>query len=85
MDSNHRPYDYEASFERLDNIRTSTTKRSTRLPDRDKLTFNNGFYADCAALCVDIRGSSELPGKMKRPTLAAIPCVDLGVTSGRLG
>ena len=42
------------------------------LPPRDDLTFNNGFYANCSALFVDIRDSSKLPDKHKRPVLARL-------------
>ncbi len=75
MDSNHKPYDWEASFKRLDEILNQSDlnyEEVDTLPDRDKLTFTNGFYANCSALFVDIRGSSKLPQKMKRPTLARL-------------
>jgi class 3 adenylate cyclase len=42
------------------------------LPDRETLTFTNGFYAYCTALFIDIRESSELPSIYKRPALAKI-------------
>jgi class 3 adenylate cyclase len=42
------------------------------LPGRDKLTFTNGFYGTCSALFIDIRDSSGLATKYKRPTLAKI-------------
>ncbi|WP_406288012.1 hypothetical protein [Streptomyces sp. NBC_00209] len=42
------------------------------LPDRDKLTFTNGFYANCSAIFVDIRKSSQLPSHYRRPRLARI-------------
>ncbi len=75
MDSNHKPYDYEASFDRIRTILNQPdinyTEQDT-LPDRDKLTFTNGFYANCSALFIDIRGSSKLPSKYRRPTLARL-------------
>lgn len=47
-------------------------KEVDSLPPRDDLTFNNGFYANCSALFVDIRDSSKLPDKHKRPVLARL-------------
>src|SRR4051794_39264276 len=53
--------------------RSATASTPTRpVPDRDRLTCSNGFYAYCSALFVDIRGSSDLPSKHKRPTLARL-------------
>jgi class 3 adenylate cyclase len=75
MDSNHRKYDHEASMGMLDAYLGSATgpyEESSSLPDRDDLTFNNGFYGKCTALFVDLRGSSDLPDHYKRPTLARI-------------
>ncbi len=42
------------------------------LPDRERLTYSNGFYAYCSALFVDIRDSSKLPDLYKRPALAKL-------------
>ena len=42
------------------------------LPDRDKLTFTNGYYAYCSALFIDIRESSKLPDLYQRPALAKL-------------
>lgn len=42
------------------------------LPGRDKLTFSNGYYANCSAVFVDIRDSSKLPDEYKRPRLAKL-------------
>lgn len=75
MDSNYRPYDHLASFKRIDEILNQADvnyEETQQLPDRDRLTFSNGFYAYCSALFVDIRGSSDLPSKYKRPTLARL-------------
>lgn len=75
MDSNHKAYDYVESFGRIRTILNQSDNDYTEvdsLPDRDKLTFSNGFYAYCSALFVDIRGSSKLPAKYKRPTLARL-------------
>jgi class 3 adenylate cyclase len=75
VDSNYKAYDHFASFGRLDTILSQSDlnyEEVNELPDRDRLTFSNGFYANCSALFVDIRGSSELPKKLKRPTLARL-------------
>lgn len=75
MDGNHAPYNYLASFARIDQqLDTSTGEftESSSLPDRQRLTFDNGFYAYCTALFVDVRDSSELPNHYQRPRLARI-------------
>jgi class 3 adenylate cyclase len=75
MKSNYKSYDFSKSRERLDEIlNTSDTsfEEVDSIPNRDKLTFTNGFYVNCSALFVDIRDSSKLPDKYKRPTLARI-------------
>lgn len=43
-----------------------------KIPDRDSLTFTNGYYANCSAVFVDMRGSSKLAEKHRRPTLAKL-------------
>ena len=75
MESNHRTYNFEASFGRLDEILNQADlsyEEVHALPDRNQLTFSNGFYAYCSALFVDIRDSSELPAKYRRPSLARL-------------
>ncbi|MFF3289128.1 hypothetical protein [Streptomyces sp. NPDC003023] len=75
MDSNYRVYDHTASARRIRDYLTSSTssyEEVNSLPDRDKLTFSNGFYANCSAIFVDIRKSSQLPSHYKRPRLARI-------------
>jgi class 3 adenylate cyclase len=42
------------------------------IPSADKLTYTNGFYVNCTALFIDIRGSSKLPQMHTRPVLAKI-------------
>lgn len=75
MESNHKSYSFENSRERIKSILDSSDTSYEELdsiPSRDKLTFNNGFYVNCTALFVDMRDSSQLPSKYKRPTLAKI-------------
>lgn len=75
MDSNFKTYSYLSSFARLDDILTqsqSNYEEVKELPDRDRLTYSNGFYAYCSALFVDIRDSSKLPDVYRRPALAKL-------------
>lgn len=75
MDSNHKPYDYEDSFRRMRDIlgqSDDSYPETNSLPDRDRLTYTNGFYAYCSALFIDIRDSSSLPKKHRGPTLARL-------------
>ncbi|MGA5195676.1 adenylate/guanylate cyclase domain-containing protein [Streptomyces exfoliatus] len=75
MDSNYKLYDHVASASRIKEYLTGAQgnyEEVDTLPDRDKLTFTNGFYANCSAIFVDIRGSSQLPTHYKRPRLARI-------------
>lgn len=75
MDGNYQAYDLTASLSRMDEILAQSSgnfEETSSLPDRDQLTFTNGFYSFCSALFVDIRGSSDLPSAYKRPRLAKI-------------
>ncbi|MCF6733712.1 adenylate/guanylate cyclase domain-containing protein [Blastococcus sp. KM273129] len=75
MDSNYKDYDYVASAKRIDDYLAQPAGNFTEvdsLPDRDKLTFTNGFYANCSAIFVDIRDSSSLPNHYDRPRLAKV-------------
>ena len=75
MKSNHITYDYIKSFGRVDDIISASDnsfEELNEIPSREKLTYNNGFYVNCAALFVDIRSSSQLPKKHTRPKLAKL-------------
>jgi class 3 adenylate cyclase len=75
MESNHVEYNFISSFERIDQIIAESENSFEELkevPSRDKLTFTNGFYVNCSALVIDIRGSSDLPEKHNRPKLAKL-------------
>jgi class 3 adenylate cyclase len=76
MESNHQNYNYEKSKERIDEILDAldtSYEEVDIIPSRDKLTFTNGFYINkTSCLFIDIRDSSSLPSKHKRPTLAKI-------------
>lgn len=75
MDSNYKPYDVSASAARIDGILATpqgSYEEKDSLPDRDSLTYSNGFYAYCSALFIDIRDSSKLPDIYNRPALAKL-------------
>ncbi|GAB7041954.1 MULTISPECIES: adenylate/guanylate cyclase domain-containing protein [Catenuloplanes] len=75
MRSNYQAYDHIASALRMNAILNQSDVDYTEvqsLPDRSKLTYGNGFYANCTAVFIDIRGSSKLPQVHRRPTLARI-------------
>ena len=75
MDGNYRPYDWAASSARIKAILDQPAEvyeEVDGLPDRDKLTFANGFYGMCSAIFIDIRDSSGLTEKHKRPVLAKL-------------
>lgn len=75
MKSNNITYDFEKSRLRIDDILKASDvnyEEVNEIPARESLTFNNGFYVNCTALFVDIRKSTALASKHKRPILAKI-------------
>ncbi len=76
MKSNHIFYDFERSRGRIDEIleaKDTSYEEVEKIPSRDKLTFNNGFYVTkTSALFIDIRGSTKMASDYTRPTLAKI-------------
>jgi class 3 adenylate cyclase len=75
MESNYKSYDFQKSRDRIDvilNTNDSNFEEVNEIPSRDKLTYSNGFYVNCSSMFVDIRKSTELTSKYKRPTLAKI-------------
>ncbi len=58
MKSNYLSYDYEKSRKRIDEIldaKDTSYEEVEKIPSRDKLTFNNGFYVTkTSALFIDI-------------------------------
>lgn len=75
MESKYIAYDFLKSFDRIDDILSGSDtdyNDANSIPARSQLTFRNGFYVNCSALFIDIRKSSELAGKYKRPTLAKL-------------
>ena len=75
MKTSYSFYDYTKSDSRIREILNSSDINFTEkdsIPSRDALTFTNGFYVNCSAMFVDMRGSKVLTEKYKRPTLARI-------------
>lgn len=75
MQANYKTYDFEKSRERMDEILNSSDNNyieSTKIPNIDDLTYNNGQYVSCSALFIDIRGSKELATKHQKKVLAKI-------------
>lgn len=75
MEAQFKSYDLGKSVARLDEILAAPAgnfEEVKSLPSRDKLTYANGYYANCSAIFIDIRKSSELPGSYNRPQLARI-------------
>lgn len=73
--ANHIKYDFDKSLARIDSIldaEDAAFEELKTIPSRDRLSYTNGFYVKCAALFVDIRGSSSLPDEHRRPTLAKL-------------
>jgi len=67
-------YDFNASLERMDEVlnSTETFEKRQSIPVRSELTYTNGFYVNCAAIFIDICGSSDLTDDHERPVLAKI-------------
>ena len=75
METNYIQYNFESSLSRIDEILNADNKAYQEvdsIPCRSKLTHTNGFYVNCTAVFVDIRGSSKLPERHNRPVLAKI-------------
>ncbi len=75
MNASYANYDYKVSAKRIQEILDTPDinyEEKDTIPSRDKLTFTNGFYVNCTAMFVDMRDSSKLTDKYKRPTLARI-------------
>ena len=70
----NKPYDFSASFDRLQDILDSaeTFESVDTVPNSDTLSYSNGYYFKCYAIFIDIRDSSTLPTKYQKRTLAKI-------------
>ncbi len=75
VDGNYKPYSWVSSSSRIKEILDQPAgqfEETDDLPSRDKLTYTNGFYGQCCAIFIDIRDSSGLTQRYKRPVLAKI-------------
>jgi len=75
MESNTRNYTSDDSDARIRDILDAPRGNYLEvdeIPSRARLTYENGFYVQCAAVFIDIRGSSSLPDLHSRPVLGKI-------------
>ena len=75
MQANYKAYDFEKSRDRIDEILGSSDNNyedKKEIPNRDNLTFTNGYYIFCSAIFIDMRGSKEFSKKHTRPVTAKI-------------
>lgn len=74
LESNFSIYDHVKSDGRILEILDSAEafEEQNDIPPRDKLTYSNGYYVNCTALFIDIRGSSELASNHTRPVLGKL-------------
>ncbi|WP_151981236.1 adenylate/guanylate cyclase domain-containing protein [Acinetobacter guerrae] len=75
MHSNYKAYDFEKSRNRIDEILDSSDNNyedKKEIPNRDNLTFTNGYYIFCSAIFIDMRDSKEFSKKHTRPVTAKI-------------
>jgi class 3 adenylate cyclase len=75
MKATNIPYSFDESDDRIRDILNSSDQgfeELNEIPISERLTFVNGFYVNCAALFIDIRGSSKLPENHTRPVLGKI-------------
>lgn len=75
MQTTFSSYKYMDSINRINEILNSPDynyQEKDSVPSRDTLSFTNGFYVNCSAMFVDMRDSTGLSQKYKRPTLARI-------------
>lgn len=75
MKATKQIFSIEASDQRIRQILESDDggyADSDAIPNFESLTYDNGFYVDCAAVFIDIRGSTSLPKKHSSPVLGKI-------------
>jgi class 3 adenylate cyclase len=75
MKATKQNFSLEASDERIRHIldlADNAYADSAEIPHPDSLTYDNGFHVDCAAVFIDIRGSSGMAGKHSTPVLGKI-------------
>lgn len=74
MEAKYSPFDIVASDARIKEILDSAESfdEVDTTPTRNSLTYNNGFYVNCTAIFIDIRGSSKLTDTHTRPVIGKI-------------
>lgn len=74
MESKTFTFDVESSDARIREILDSaeTFDDVDTIPPRTALTYSNGFYVNCTAVFIDIRGSSKLTDTHNRPVIGKI-------------
>lgn len=74
MESKFSGFDIAASDTRIKEILESaeTFDEVDSIPSRDSLTYSNGFYVNCTAVFIDIRGSARLTDSHTRPVIGKI-------------
>jgi class 3 adenylate cyclase len=71
----NQPYSIQDSDARISEILEAADDsfvEAAAIPELNRLTYTNGFYVDCAALFIDIRGSSQLVAKHRSSTLGKL-------------
>jgi class 3 adenylate cyclase len=71
----NQPYSIEDSDDRITEILAAADESfvdAQGIPDLNRLSYTNGFYVECAALFIDIRGSSTMTAKHRSSTLGKI-------------
>ncbi len=74
MESKNFAYTVEVSDARIRDILDSAEifEEVNTIPPRTSLTFSNGFYVNCTAVFIDIRGSSKLTKTHNRPVIGKL-------------
>jgi len=74
MESKNFAYTVESSDARIKEILESaeTFEEVDTIPPRTTLTYSNGYYVNCTAVFIDIRGSSKLTETHNRPVIGKL-------------
>jgi len=69
----HARYDWGDSDKRIEAIlKSGQFAAKSEIPDRNKLTYENGYYVKIVSIFVDIVSSSKLTNFAEKPELARI-------------
>jgi class 3 adenylate cyclase len=74
MRATNSKYEVTKSDDRIQEILNDSANfdKVNEVPSEHRLTYSNGFYVNCTAVFIDIRGSSSLPQIQKKPVLGKI-------------